>query len=105
MLCVSKIRGTGCYCEERWNNNSIKSAWVNEANLKYKKFKNPQGPTYSISLSEIMSVNYENGEKDTFEKINNPIKDSSNHMTSTKLIEKSADERNQELISIYNRNY
>ena len=78
---------------------------VNEANLKYKKFKNPQGPTYSISLSEIMSVNYENGEKDTFEKINNPIKDSSNQMTSTKLIEKSADERNQELISIYNRNY
>ena len=78
---------------------------VNEENLKYKKLKNLQGPTYSVSLSEIMSVNYENGEKDTFEKINNPIKDSSNQMTSTKLIEKSADERNQELISIYNRNY
>ena len=37
---------------------------VNEANLKYKKFKNPQGPTYSISLSEIMSVNYDNDEED-----------------------------------------
>lgn len=42
---------------------------VNETNLRYKKFKNPQGPTYSISLSEIMSVNYENGEKDTFYKM------------------------------------
>ena len=46
---------------------------VNEANLKYKKFKNPQGPTYSISLSEIMSVNYENGEKDVFDEFKKQI--------------------------------
>lgn len=78
---------------------------VNAENLKYKKFKNLQGPTYSMSLSEIISVNYENGEKDTFGKIDNSINESSNQMTSTKLIEKPADGRNQDLISVYNRNY
>lgn len=42
---------------------------VNSTDIKYKKFSNQNGPTYTISVSEILSVNYENGEKDTF---NNP---------------------------------
>lgn len=39
---------------------------VNENNIKYKKFSNLNGPTYSISISEIVTINYENGEKDSF---------------------------------------
>ena len=39
---------------------------VNQDNIKYKKFSNPNGPTYTIGLSDVMAVNYENGEKDTF---------------------------------------
>lgn len=40
---------------------------VNTSEIKYKKFSNQDGPTYTINKSEIMSINYENGEKDTFE--------------------------------------
>lgn len=34
--------------------------------VKYKKFSNPSGPTYSILKSEVQCINYENGEKETF---------------------------------------
>jgi hypothetical protein len=39
---------------------------VNQEDIKYKKFSNQNGPTYTINKSEIMSINYENGEKDVF---------------------------------------
>ena len=41
---------------------------VNQDNIKYKKFSNPNGPTYAIGLSDVMAVNYENGDKDNFNK-------------------------------------
>lgn len=40
---------------------------VNTDNIKYKKFSNQNGPTYTIGKSEIMSINYENGDRDSFE--------------------------------------
>ena len=39
---------------------------VNQDNIKYKKFSNLNGPTYTISISEIMTINYENGDIDSF---------------------------------------
>lgn len=39
---------------------------VNTADVKYKKLSNLNGPTYTISKSDILSINYENGEKDMF---------------------------------------
>lgn len=39
---------------------------VNQNDIKYKKFSNQDGPTYTINKLEIMSINYENGEKDVF---------------------------------------
>lgn len=41
---------------------------VNQNDIKYKKFSNQNGPTYTISVSELLSINYENGDKDTFDK-------------------------------------
>lgn len=37
--------------------------------VKYKNHANPDGPTYTLSKADILSVNYENGQKDTFEDI------------------------------------
>lgn len=34
--------------------------------VKYKKASNPNGPLYSILISEIVMINYENGEQDLF---------------------------------------
>lgn len=42
---------------------------VNIDCVKYKKHSNLNGPTYMISKSELISINYENGEKDVFDKM------------------------------------
>lgn len=39
---------------------------VGSTEVKYKKFSNQNGPTYTITKAEIQAINYENGEKDTF---------------------------------------
>ena len=41
---------------------------VGTSEIKYKKFSNQDGPTYTISRSEVMSINYKNGEKEDFTK-------------------------------------
>lgn len=39
---------------------------VSDTQVKYKKFSNLEGPTYIVSISELMSINYQNGEKENF---------------------------------------
>ena len=39
---------------------------IGTSEVKYKKYSNPDGPTYTIAKSEIQAINYENGEKETF---------------------------------------
>ncbi len=40
---------------------------ITSTEVKYKKFTNQNGPTYTISKADVMVINYENGEKETFE--------------------------------------
>ncbi|MCR4995256.1 MAG: hypothetical protein K6A32_07800 [Bacteroidales bacterium] len=40
--------------------------------VKYKKFSNLEGPTYSLLKSEIQVINYENGEKESFSQAPGP---------------------------------
>ena len=39
---------------------------VGTSEVKYKKWSNKNGPIYIIGKSELMAINYENGEKDSF---------------------------------------
>ena len=39
---------------------------ITSTEIKYKKWNNQDGPTYSIDRSEVVSINYENGEVDCF---------------------------------------
>lgn len=39
---------------------------ITSTEIKYKKWNNQDGPTYSINRSEVVSINYENGEVDRF---------------------------------------
>jgi len=41
---------------------------VGVSEIKYKKFENVSGPTYTIAKSDIFMIKYENGEKDMFGK-------------------------------------
>lgn len=40
---------------------------ISDTQVKYKKFSHLEGPTYVVSISELTSINYENGEKENFE--------------------------------------
>lgn len=39
---------------------------ITSTEIKYKKWNNQDGPTYSINRSEVLSINYENGEVEDF---------------------------------------
>ncbi len=39
---------------------------VGENDVKYKKWDNVNGPTYTMSISKISAINYQNGTKDSF---------------------------------------
>ena len=43
---------------------------INATEIKYKKWSNQEGPLYSINRSEIMSINYQNGEIEKFAELN-----------------------------------
>ena len=45
----------------------VKVLEVGEDAIKYKKADNPDGPTYSVSKSNLTSINYANGEVEKFE--------------------------------------
>jgi hypothetical protein len=42
--------------------------------IKYKKFTNLDGPTYSISKAEVFMIVYQNGEREVFKKSEPPVK-------------------------------
>ena len=76
---------------------------VNRDNIKYKKFSNQNGPTYTINLSDVMSVNYENGEKEDFN--NSSITNDANQGNEAKEIIKDAAPNNSELLNLYAKDY
>lgn len=39
---------------------------VSDTQVKYKKHSNLDGPTYTVNVSDLQCINYENGEKETF---------------------------------------
>ena len=79
---------------------------VNTSDIKYKKFSNQNGPTYTINKSEIMSINYENGEKDDFS-INQEIVTPLSTSTSMQygLIKKEPADNNADILKLYNFTY
>ncbi len=70
--------------------------------VEYKKHSNLNGPTYKVNVDKLLSVNYENGEKDTFESAaESPAAVGSDVVSFGK---SSADvvEKNKQLIAAYN---
>ncbi len=41
---------------------------ISSTEIKYKKFSNLNGPMYVVNISEVLSINFENGEKEVFDK-------------------------------------
>ena len=76
---------------------------VNPDIVRYKKFSNQKGPTYTIAKSEIMSINYQNGEKDFFDSDKVQSQNSTQpHSQGRGLIKKPADADNEKIIGLHN---
>lgn len=45
---------------------------IGQSEIKYKKFENLSGPIYSISISDILIIRYENGTNEVFEQSQRP---------------------------------
>lgn len=72
---------------------------INTDDIKYKKYSNPNGPTYQISKSEIFAINYENGDKDDFSK---ETERNNSQQPRLGLIKKSAAANNDKIIKLHN---
>ena len=88
------------------NGDIIKSKVIEigQIEVKYKKVSNLDGPTYSISKSEILSITYDNGETDKFGKTTNEIQTNDNSQDSS-ISSIIPDGANSELIRQYNEQY
>ena len=42
---------------------------VGTSEVEYKKWSNPDGPQYSITIADILAINYKNGDKETFDNV------------------------------------
>lgn len=69
--------------------------------VKYKKWSNQEGPTYTILITDILAINYPNGEKEQFSNVNTTTAQPQEQG----YIEKKAAENNASLISKYNKTY
>ena len=52
---------------------------VGKDQIKYKKYDNLNGPTYTIEKSELQAINYQNGAKDTF---SSPVREENRYLPS-----------------------
>ena len=46
---------------------------ITPSEIKYKSYKNPDGPLYTMLISDVMVINYANGERESFESSSNLI--------------------------------
>lgn len=78
---------------------------VGTAEVEYKKWNNQNGPIYSIEVNNILSINYENGEKETFDDISTDaaqvVSNQSAPIVPTEIPVKPAED-NAKLLELYN---
>lgn len=56
---------------------------ITSTEIKYKKFSNPNGPTYTLGKNEVNYINYENGERETITSSSNLNSTSKSSITTT----------------------
>ncbi len=66
LLCATSVSAQDVIVKKDGSTILSKVLEVGQEVIKYKKFNNLDGPTYTIQKSELQSINYQNGAKDTF---------------------------------------
>lgn len=54
-----------------------------KSEVKYKRASNPKGPTYTVDKADLISINYENGEKDVFDESSSLTDSGNEHQQSS----------------------
>jgi len=75
-LCVMTTWGQDVIVKRDGSIIQSKVIKIGTTEVEYKKFSNQGGPTYSILKSDVLAINYENGEKDTFADVQQPMPNS-----------------------------
>lgn len=84
---------------------SVKVVKISATEVEYKKWSNPDGPTYSIPKAEVFIIKYQNGDKDVFEaEAPRPSVQSEATTAPGQPICATPTENNQALIDEYNNN-
>ncbi len=66
LLCAMSVSAQDVIVKKDGSTILSKVLEVGQEEIKYKKFDNLDGPTYTIQKSELQTINYQNGAKDTF---------------------------------------
>lgn len=66
LLCSVTLFAQDVIVQNNGNTILSKVVEIGATEVKYKKFSNLNGPTYTIAKAEILVINYENGEKESF---------------------------------------
>lgn len=77
---------------------------VGTSEVDYKKWSNQDGPSYAIAKSDLLSINYENGEKDDFSSVESSAKsDSQEEEKEAQFVKAPVNQAlNSEIIAAYN---
>lgn len=75
---------------------------IDTSGVKYKKWTNQDGPTYVIAKSDVLAINYPNGEKDTFEETTTSSPTNTTPQRSSSASKASPSPNNNLLIEKYN---
>lgn len=75
---------------------------VGTTEVEYKKWSNQDGPQYSIAVADILAINYQNGEKETFENVGADGASSEVSINTPKEEKPIIASDNEELINLYN---
>ncbi len=103
LICSTSVSAQDVIVKKDGSTIISKVLEVNIADIKYKKYSNQNGPTYTISKSEVMAINYENGEKDVFTTQSQETLSSDALANQTpRLIRRNKAKNNSDIIDSYN---
>ena len=75
---------------------------IGTSEVEYKKWSNQDGPQYSIAISDILAINYKNGEKETFDNVGANVTVADASINTPKEEQPIIAPDNEKLINLYN---
>ncbi len=67
LLCCFSIKADDVIVMRNGDVVNAKVTEITQDEIKYKKASRPDGPLYTVNKSDVLAINYEDGEKETFE--------------------------------------